>query len=541
MQQKVASAFKAWLSGALLVAFAVGLRLAGLDKGLWLDEYAGSLAVVLQKNYSQVIELSKYDVHPPLYLLLLNAWSRLGSSEIHLRLLSVVLGSFTVVVIMRWMNRHDRLAGILAGLMAAVTPVFLRFSQEVRAYSLLVFSTSVAFYMASAVLEHPRRVTPYLGLAVAVTLAASTHLVGILLILPIFAFLALSPEREERVRYTLLGIFTLLPLSAFLYFYVVFLDIPGRTAGQWWMPPLSWGLVVSTVELLLGFTNEPWPWTALHETSRPESTLALLFHLFVLSLAVALFRCGDRRRVLPFAAAAALYWLQVLLLSFLGTPVYWYRTLLPGMVPLVGCLALGVATVPQRRIQHLLAGGIAATTLLHGSLWLAAASGIPIEDWRGAGRRLGEHWRKGDIVLIYPDYAGTTLLHYASGVPPEATAEIPLRAQAEISSLSIAKQPGWDNGAPGPPSMFIVIRSDLSVMEDVATFEKLLEKTRGPDARFARVYACVIIAHDVTVEKKLKLSRRRIISMLAKAFGPPLRTEDSGSLFWAVYEEPPDL
>ena len=118
---------------------------------------------------------------------------------------------------------------------------------------------------------------------------------------------------------------------------------------------------------------------------------------------------------------------------------------------------------------------------------------------------------------------------------------IPLRGQAEISSLSIAKQPGWESDAPGTRSMFLVIRSDLSVMKDIATLEELLEKTGGLDTRFSRVYACVIIAHDVTVEKKLKFSRERITSMLARAFGPPSRVEDSGSLIWAVYERPPAL
>ncbi|NIV34851.1 MAG: hypothetical protein GWN58_36955, partial [Anaerolineae bacterium] len=79
------------------------------------------------------------DVHPLLYYFLLHGWLGLaGGSPLAARFLSVMLGTVTVAVLWRlaaW--RFDRRVGLAVGLLAAVNPFHVAYSQEARMYALL--------------------------------------------------------------------------------------------------------------------------------------------------------------------------------------------------------------------------------------------------------------------------------------------------------------------------------------------------------------------------------------------------------------------
>ena len=62
----------------LVVLSALALRLIGLSKGIWLDEW---LSIRTSGSADLMGALRSYD-HPPLYFVLLRAWSILGSDEI---------------------------------------------------------------------------------------------------------------------------------------------------------------------------------------------------------------------------------------------------------------------------------------------------------------------------------------------------------------------------------------------------------------------------------------------------------------------------
>src|SRR3990167_5469818 len=75
------------------------LRLFKLDQSLWLDE---AINVTFVKNLnlkSLIFDYSVGDFHPPFYHILLRGWVLLfGSSEIAVRLPSVILGLATVCI-----------------------------------------------------------------------------------------------------------------------------------------------------------------------------------------------------------------------------------------------------------------------------------------------------------------------------------------------------------------------------------------------------------------------------------------------------------
>ncbi len=124
----------------LILLLAFGLRFYRLDaQSFWNDE--GNSARLSERSVALIIEGTASDVHPPLYYLMLRGWRELvGDSEFGLRSLSAYAGVLTVAVTMgigkRLSVNGERLA-MVAGLLTAVHPALIYYSQETRMYALL--------------------------------------------------------------------------------------------------------------------------------------------------------------------------------------------------------------------------------------------------------------------------------------------------------------------------------------------------------------------------------------------------------------------
>jgi hypothetical protein len=132
--------------GLLLLAFLV--RLYHLEaQSIWWDE-----AISLHLATSNLVELlidRAMHVHPPLYFLLLKGWVALtGVSAFVVRYFSVwfsvLLVPATYVLGCRF---GDRRTGLLGGLLVALSPLYIIYSQEARVYAVLPL-----FYVALLIL-----------------------------------------------------------------------------------------------------------------------------------------------------------------------------------------------------------------------------------------------------------------------------------------------------------------------------------------------------------------------------------------------------
>src|SRR3989304_9460645 len=75
-------------------------RFFKLDQSLWLDEAINITFVKNLNLHSLVFEYSIGDFHPPLYHIIMRGWVLLfGTSEITVRLPSVILGLATIYVV----------------------------------------------------------------------------------------------------------------------------------------------------------------------------------------------------------------------------------------------------------------------------------------------------------------------------------------------------------------------------------------------------------------------------------------------------------
>lgn len=126
------------LLGLLLAAGLVrGWRLAW--QPLWWDE--GYSVYFATEPLARMLRLTAQDIHPPLYYALLRGWLLLwgNAGPLALRSLSLLIGLLAVAAIW-WLARRlfparPRLH-LLAGLLLAISPLHLFYSQEVRMYGL---------------------------------------------------------------------------------------------------------------------------------------------------------------------------------------------------------------------------------------------------------------------------------------------------------------------------------------------------------------------------------------------------------------------
>ena len=150
-QQRLENQFKAnWNPAAgfvLLLAFLLRLWKAS-GTFLNLDEAMHFLAAnkpTLAEAYRTGLTLA----HPPLLILFLHEWGKLGRSELFLRLPSVIAGTVFCWIFFRWLTRLlGPTVGWIGFILVALLPVFIELSAELRQYPpLLCFMMAAAYVL----------------------------------------------------------------------------------------------------------------------------------------------------------------------------------------------------------------------------------------------------------------------------------------------------------------------------------------------------------------------------------------------------------
>jgi hypothetical protein len=146
----------------IITLIGAGLRVFLLsNKGLELEE-AFSMWIANHSVADMLKLIANIDHQPPLYYLLLHYWIKLnGVKPYDLRLLSALFGAGTIPIIYLI---GKRISGVMMGLAAAVilalSPFNIRYAQEARMYTLLMFNAAVAIYALVRLLTDTRATKP---------------------------------------------------------------------------------------------------------------------------------------------------------------------------------------------------------------------------------------------------------------------------------------------------------------------------------------------------------------------------------------------
>jgi uncharacterized membrane protein len=137
----------------MVIVLGVGgaLRLFELEgRSFWFDE-AFSCTLAHDCSWTEMLDRTGRDVHPPLYYALLHIWSAcFGTAVVTLRGLSVVAAEATLVGLYLFCRDglasrdaddeqalgRSRAVGVAAAALLAVSSIHIRWSQETRMYTL---------------------------------------------------------------------------------------------------------------------------------------------------------------------------------------------------------------------------------------------------------------------------------------------------------------------------------------------------------------------------------------------------------------------
>ena len=366
---------------------------------------------------------------PPLYYLLAFAWTKLfGTSEVAIRSLSALIGTATVPLAFATARRlvEERAALVAAGLVA-VNPILVWYSQEARAYALLVLLTVVslgAFAVAcrrpsvTPTRAHPSgRTHPGAGRqaggrgalvlwALASALALTTHYFAIFVILPEALWLLAAARRRgaaapgETDRRAVAAVAGVVAVGVAL----IPLALRQRShEGASFIADLDFGarLVQLPKQYLIGFDG---PFEA--PAAIAAAGLALFGAMLLFTRASA-----DERRGARIPAVVAIIGLLVpLVLAAAGADYVITRNMLAALVPLLIVLAAGFGARAAGRI------GIAGAAALC-ALSVALVVAVPLDaryqrsDWRAIAEALGPAPASRAIV-VSPASDTAALEHY---------------------------------------------------------------------------------------------------------------------------------
>lgn len=130
--------------GGILRFYNLGYNSLWLDEGATYDFAKLSLVEIVQLTTNAV------EVNPPLFYALEHCMLIFGESEFTLRFLSALVGTLTIpVVYLIGRDVCGRLCGILAAALLTFSTFHVYYSQEARAYALVLFffSLAILFYL----------------------------------------------------------------------------------------------------------------------------------------------------------------------------------------------------------------------------------------------------------------------------------------------------------------------------------------------------------------------------------------------------------
>ncbi len=179
---------KIYLLLSLILTLACSLRIYNLGgESIWHDE-AFSISVA-KGTIMQIINASAHDVHPPLHYILLHYWIIIfGDSETSTRFLSVIYGVLSVFVIFKLgTEMFNKEIGILSSFIFSISLYGIKYSQEVRDYSLMVLLVLISSYYFIRIMKDEKKDKTYLfdniGYIISTVAILYTHFFGIFYVL----------------------------------------------------------------------------------------------------------------------------------------------------------------------------------------------------------------------------------------------------------------------------------------------------------------------------------------------------------------------
>jgi 4-amino-4-deoxy-L-arabinose transferase-like glycosyltransferase len=403
---------------------------------LWLDEattYNYSL-----NSFAGIWGLTAGgEFNPPLFYWIEHVMLMFGNSEAILRFVPALLGVLSIPVFYLVGKEFlDRNTGIIAAAACTVSPFLIYYSQEARAYSMMLFFVGLATLFFLKAMKSGNWIH-WVIFGVFSALGFWTHFYAIVMIaaLVLYALIEWIPKlRTElnNLKWLILGVIIFVILSLPLIFVTIGL-FASRTASAPTFGLQGMNLIVETFTQISGFS---------------DLAAILLFILFIVGIAQMWFI--NKNKSVFLILTMVFTFVISFILSF-KMPMQSRHLICISIVFFLGIAGSYKAFYTLIRRPSIIYVVIAVLCLISAPMLIGYYSGYSKDDWRGFSAALQEKTNPGDAVVTVPDYMNGPLNYYYSPVEDHTT-ELQATTSHDLEKVYSQK---------GNNTMYFVVTSDI--------------------------------------------------------------------------------
>jgi len=326
-----------YLSVFLIFSLSVALviRILALEpRVLWWDELFTWW--LIQLDFRDSLTVIFYDVHPPVYYFLLRAWSFfLGTSELSLRLMSLVLSLLSIYYVFVLSKIFSDRAAIFSTVLVVFSSYHAFYSLEVRFYALMSLLSVMSVYYLVKFLDEGgtyNRITYILSTLVLVY----THIYGFFILAAqavFYLWKAYNKDYRGFKEYTAVVLGTL-PLIGALIHQRYYLFVTGEE--DFWIDRPTF--------------NE------LHELFETLSGSYEILSIYIILLGIGLYCLRNQSKIEK--DLSVLLWLYLIfsilvpwIISYTIFPMFMDRFVISGVIMFYILAGYGISRIPDNVIQ----------------------------------------------------------------------------------------------------------------------------------------------------------------------------------------------
>jgi len=224
--------YKNYFPAFFIIITGVILRIIRIKNlTIWSDEY--HTIRVISHPVKEIILGQYSDFNPPFYYFLLNLYTRItGVDEVLMRIFSLIFGTLSLVLIYRitiqLFPQNSKTTATFCLILFSFHPIFINYSTEIRAYSLLqfLFLTGLFSYLQIRTCLQPKLFWLFV-LMLSIVLGFYTHHFGFFIFLTVLIFAIIDQHGKKNSKTIRKHLYFLFILSILLYlpgFYYIFLN-----------------------------------------------------------------------------------------------------------------------------------------------------------------------------------------------------------------------------------------------------------------------------------------------------------------------------
>ena len=443
-----------------LVAIGIFLRFYNLGfNSLWLDEastYAFSVT-----SFSDIWQATAGgEFNPPLFYWIEHVMLMFGNNEIILRFVPALLGVLTIPLFYLIGKEFlDRNAGLIAAAACTFSPFLIYYSQEARAYMMMLFFVGVATLFFLKAMKSGS-LTQWVLFGAFSALAFWAHFYALVMIgaLGLFALIEWAPRiRDEIGNLKMLVaagvIFVILSLPLIVVMLQLFIL---RTSSAPTFGIQGLGIILATFAQVSGSTV----------------ALYLLVAFFVIGIIQA-FRI-ERGKGIFLVLITVLTFVISYVLSF-KMPMQPRYLIFLSLVFFLGIAVSYHLMYSLWNSRAIVYGFIAVLFVISAPVLAGYYSGYSKEDWRGFSAALEQEVHPGDIIVSVPGYISQPLDYYYSSAQTQ-TVETGATTAADLDRVSAQS---------GNHTIYYVVTGDISAADPAGDAVQWLKKNAtyaGTDA-----------------------------------------------------------